>query len=282
MQARRISISIVLYKTDKAQLARCLDSIQRILPIPRVYVIDHSPDASLGAFFGSFSWVRYTHNAANPGFGAGHNLAIRQACEVRSDYHLVLNADVAFDYDVVTPMRDYMDKHTAVGLMMPKILYPNGAVQRLAKLVPNPFDLIIRRFMPKFLRHKFDYKFELRGLAEDKIVFAPYLSGCFMFIRTDIFHNIGVFDERFFMYPEDIDFTRRVAAHFDTLFFPHVSVFHEYGAASQRDLRMFVIHSWNIVKYFNKWGWFHDDERERLNDRTLAQFSGLWPAKPEV
>jgi GT2 family glycosyltransferase len=100
-------------------------------------------------------------------------------------------------------------------------------------------------------------------------MFVPYLSGCFMLLRQSALQEIGLFDERFFMYPEDIDLTRRMAERYETIYFPEVSVVHEHGAASYKSVRMLIVHVYNLVKYFNKWGWINDPIRERLNQRTL-------------
>ena len=102
-------------------------------------------------------------------------------------------------------------------------------------------------------------------------MFVPYLSGCFMLLRQSALIDIGLFDERFFMYPEDIDLTRRMAERYDTLFYPHVSVIHEHGRESHKSFNMFVIHLVNLVRYFNKWGWFYDSKRDELNRKTLKQ-----------
>jgi GT2 family glycosyltransferase len=102
-------------------------------------------------------------------------------------------------------------------------------------------------------------------------MFVPYLSGCFMLLRTSALIDVGLFDERFFMYPEDVDLTRRIAARYETIFFPHVSVYHEHGAASRKSLKMFAVHFFNMVRYFNKWGWLVDPGRRELNRKTLAQ-----------
>ena len=93
-----------------------------------------------------------------------------------------------------------------------------------------------------------------------------------MLLRQSALESVGVFDEQYFMYPEDIDLTRRIAVSYDTVYFPHVSVVHEHGAASRQSLRMFMIHAENMVKYFNKWGWFRDPIRDELNNKTAHQF----------
>ena len=100
----------------------------------------------------------------------------------------------------------------------------------------------------------------------------PFLSGCFMAIRRESIEQCGMFDERFFMYGEDIDFSRRINEQFKTIFYPHVSIMHGYEAASYKSFKMLKIHTQNIIRYFNKWGWLFDKRRKQTNKRILAQF----------
>jgi GT2 family glycosyltransferase len=266
-----LSVSIVLYKTPLGQLERCLASLMKVQPLPSLYVVDNSPDDSLAVVQDLYPGAHYTHMPTNPGFGAGHNIAIKQSQREGYRFHLVLNADVYFEGDVLSPMISYMDQHADVGQMMPKVLNPDGSVQRLCKLVPTPSDLFLRRFSRPETRVRRNRTFELHDSGYDKIMFVPYLSGCFMLLRQSALREIGAFDERFFMYPEDIDLTRRMAERYETLFFPEVSVFHEHGAASRKSMRMLWIHMYNLVKYFNKWGWVVDPMRTMLNEKTLSR-----------
>ena len=80
----------------------------------------------------------------------------------------------------------------------------------------------------------------------------------------------GLFDERFFMYFEDTDLSRRIHSRYRTVMYSHVSVFHAYDRRSRRDLRLLRIHISSAVKYFNKWGWFFDRERAGINRKTTA------------
>jgi GT2 family glycosyltransferase len=213
------------------------------------------------------------HLPQNPGYGSAHNIAIRKSIKDSLPYHLVLNADVRFSIEVLSTLVQYLDANPNVAHVMPKVLNPDGSIQRLCKLVPTPFDLFLRRFLPEPLAIGARRRFELWNSNYDKIAFVPYLSGCFMLLRTSALEQIGLFDERFFMYPEDIDLTRRIAEQFDTHFYPYVFVVHEHGSASYKSINMMLIHSGNIIKYFNKWGWFFDKRRSMLNKKTLRQFS---------
>ena len=116
-------------------------------------------------------------------------------------------------------------------------------------------------------------KFELRESGYNRIMDVPYLSGCFMFLRTEALKESGLFDERFFMYPEDIDLTRRIHKNFRTVFYPEVSIVHHHAQSSYLNFKMLLVHTWNMIKYFNKWGWIFDKERRKINAKTLKQIS---------
>ena len=209
------------------------------------------------------------------GFGTGKAQevpeAIRKAIEQGADYHVVLNPDIYFGEGTLEKLEAYMEVHSEVGQIMPKVFYPNGELQYLCKLVPSPLDLIFKRFLPSFLTNKKLYKFQLRFSGYDKIMNIPYLSGCFMFFRISVLQQIGLFDERFFMYPEDIDITRRIHEKYKTIFYPDVSIIHAHAAASRSNAKMLKIHIINIIKYFNKWGWFFDSKRRRINKQVLKE-----------
>lgn len=269
-----ISISIVLYGTPIDQIKRCISSIDHFSGVAHVYFIDNSPTDSLQTYCKSKFTYDYIHMPENPGYGSGHNVAIRKS-QKRDNFlfHLVINADVYFDSDVITPMIEYMADHPEVGHMMPKILNTDGSIQYLCKLVPSPKDLIIRRFGSKRTKNYNNYILEMKISGYNETIFVPYLSGCFMLLRHEALKVVGLFDERFFMYPEDIDLTRRIAENYETMFFPNVSVFHQHGAASHKSLKMLAIHAINMMKYFNKWGWFYDAKRAQLNLKATSQFA---------
>jgi len=125
--------------------------------------------------------------------------------------------------------------------------------------------------LPQSWTMKRTEKFELRASGYNRTIDVPYLSGCFMFLRTEAIQQVGMFDERFFMYPEDIDLTRRIHRKYRTVFYPEVSVVHQHIRGSYADIRLLFIHIKNMIKYFNKWGWFFDNERRNVNKDTLKQ-----------
>lgn len=267
-----LTISIVLYNTPSDHIKKVIESLGLYKGNSYLFLVDNSPTDILRRESCDKLSFEYIHLPGNPGFGAGHNVAIRKASRIGSEFHLVLNADVHFDNDVISSMLVYLAKNPKIGLMMPKVVSSDGSLQRLCKLVPTPADLFLRRFAGNALKKFNNRRFELHDSGYDKVMFVPYLSGCFMLLRQSALKEIGLFDERFFMYPEDIDLTRRMAEHYETIFFPGVVVTHEHGAASYKSFKMLAIHIFNLVKYFNKWGWFKDSSRDALNKKTLDQF----------
>lgn len=270
-----LSISIVLYKTNFDQLVKCLLSIKSCNCICKIILVDNSPSNELLGIRSIFPDVEYIFNPNNPGYGTSHNLAINKILNLNHKFHLVLNADVYFDTGTLESLFQYMMLNEQVGLVMPLVLFPDGRIQYLCKFLPSPYDLLSRLFLPNYI-NKNNIKFEMRASGYNQEMFVPFLSGCFMFLRISALREIGIFDERFFMYAEDIDLTRRIARLYKSMFYPKAVIYHEYGAVSKKSLKMLSIHCFNIIKYFNKWGWFFDSERSRFNKLALT---GLKDAK---
>ena len=87
-----------------------------------------------------------------------------------------------------------------------------------------------------------------------------------MFLRTKAAVEAGLFDERYFMYPEDMDLTRTIHRNYLTLYCPLWTIVHHHTRASYNDRRMLKIHMQNMCRYFNKWGWLFDAERRTFNN----------------
>lgn len=264
-----ISASIVLYNNDFKIIQKAINSYLKIEQNTILYIIDNSPKNEFEKLISDHR-IKYANYPLNIGFGAAHNVAIQKSIEENTTYHLILNPDVYFDPGIIQKIINFMDKNEDVGLIMPQIKYPNGQIQHLCKLLPSPLDLIGRRFIPikKYIKKR-NQKYELHFTEYNKIIDVPYLSGCFMFIRTSVLKKIGGFDERFFMYCEDVDLSRRIGQIAKTVFYPEVEVIHNYEKGSYKNLKLLKYHILSAIKYFNKWGWIFDNERKKINKRTL-------------
>ena len=267
-----ITASIVTYYTNSEDLYKLIKCVNQS-SIDKLYIIDHTPEAGKIKYPNYKNIIYLRHE--NLGYGSGHNVAIREAIKKNADYHVVLNPDIYWEDNVIGVLKHYMDTHPDVGQVMPKVFYPNGDLQYLCKMSPSPFDLIFKRFLPGKLTRKRLERFQLRFTGYDKPMNVPYLSGCFMFFRVTALKEIGLFDEQFFMYPEDIDITRRMHTKYRTMFLPETSIIHAHAAASKTNKKMLLIHIRNMIKYFNKWGWFFDKQRKEFNKQLLKEISNL-------
>jgi len=262
-----ITASIVTYHTSEVELVKLAGCLVNS-SVTKIYIIDNSDLPDLSRITGYSKKIEYFHGHGNIGYGAGHNIAIRLAIKSESIYHIVANSDIILEEGTIERLADYMNKNPSVGMVQPKVIFPNGELQYLCKLIPSPFDLISKRFFPYRNSRRSD-RFQLKFTGYDKFMNVPYLSGCFMFFRVSALQKTGLFDERFFMYPEDIDITRRMHEHYETMFNPTISIVHAHAAASYENKKMLIIHIVNMIKYFNKWGWIFDSKRRKINREVL-------------
>lgn len=274
------SCCVVCYKNRPDQIERLLSSVDACLPHLSLYVVDNSPTEEMRVIAQRFG-ARYRHQPGNPGFGRSHNWALREAVAAGSKYHFVLNPDIHFPRNVIGTMLSYMEQYPDVGLLVPRVHYPDGRLQPLCKLLPTPIDLALRRFLPWL--HSCSgrlARYELHGSGYNKVMEVPALSGCFLLVRVETLLRVGLFDERFFLYFEDVDLSRRIGRVARTVFVPHVSIVHDYAKGSYSNWRLLWHHIVSAVRYFNKWGWFLDAERRRINARALRTLDAAPNSSP--
>ena len=264
-----ITVSIVTYKTNLGELSKCLQSLISSL-VSQIYIVDNSNEWYIADFCQQYTNVVYI-GSENVGYGAGHNQALRQVLNSGGKYHLILNSDVYFEPSVLEFLAAYMDAHTDVAQVQPNVVSPDGEQQYPCRLLPTPANLIFRRFLPKRMVENMNIRYQLKFDDHKKEMNVPYHQGSFMFFRLECFKKVGLFDERFFMYPEDIDITRRMHRWYRTMFVPSVTIVHAHRAASYKNKKMLKIHMVNMIKYFNKWGWIVDKERSAWNRKLLDE-----------
>jgi len=269
----QISCAIVSYHNPPEQIAEVLRNAASSAMDVAIFLVDNSSDDTLAEVARRFG-ARYIHRPDNPGFGAAHNLAMREALAQGTRYHAVLNPDISFGPEVLPALHAYMEAHQDIGLIMPDIRYPDGSRQHLCKLLPTPADLWVRRFLPGLYKAsgRLD-TYEMRASGYDSIMDVPALSGCFMFLRASVLERVAGFDERFFMYLEDVDLSRRIGQIARTVFYPKVSIVHAYQKGSYKNSALLKRHIRSAVQYFSKWGWVFDAERHAVNRRALQQMT---------
>ena len=260
-----ISASVVLYYGDEAfeELLK-----KRVLSklVSVVYVVDNT----CGEFshLARYKEVFYINPGRNLGFGRGHNVALSNSISDGMRYHLLLNPDVYFEPEALEALIDFMEEHQDVGLATPKVYNPDGSLQYHCRLLPTPWHLFARRF---FGMDRDDEVYELRFTGYSDVMDVPFILACFWLLRVEVLKDVGLFDERFFLYMEDVDLCRRIYRHARLVFYPYVNAVHEHRRGSYKSKKLLLHHISSAVKYFNKWGWLKDEERDRINRETLAK-----------
>lgn len=263
-----INVSIVLYKSNPTEMLGLVDLLSGSLVVNEICLVDNSPIESTA--YQNCS-AKYIFSGSNLGYGSGHNIAIRNSIDNAIKYHLVLNSDISFDINILDSLIDKLDSDNSIGLIMPKVLNIDGTSQILPKLLPSPFNLLIRviPFLGKMfiLVNKrytlYDYK--------DCELNVPIISGCFSLFRVKAIEEIGLYDENFFMYFEDFDISRRMHKKYKSIYFPEVSIVHAHERGAAKSFKLFKVFIKSAITYFNKYGWFFDRERVRVNNNVLKQ-----------
>ena len=270
---------IVTYNTNREDLSQIISCFQKTKLKFKLWISDNSEEDSLRSFINNFSddRIEYIFNNSNNGFGSGHNVVLKKLMDnnfkEKAEFHIILNADITFEENTIEKMVDYMRKNPEIGQIGPKIYESSGEVNKSCRLLPTPLNLIFRRFFPiKSIVDKMDYNYEMRWCDYNSIMEVPILSGCLMFIRTDILKNVGMFDTRYFMYMEDYDLCRRIGQKYKVIFYPEVKIIHKHGKASYKTRKMMMAHINSAIKYFNKWGWFFDKERKIRNRECIKRY----------
>lgn len=221
------------YRTPEL-LRRCLSALSREF---EVFVVDNaSGDDTIDMLRTDFPWVRLIANRSNVGFGAAHNQALRLAS---GRYWLVLNSDAAPLPGALRTLIDFMDAHPQVAVAGPRLRYPSGAIQPARRRFPTVATLFLestqlQRFWPdnRVLR-----RFYVQDCPEDVVQDVDWLVGACLCVRASAANEVGLFDERFFMYSEELDWCRRFrAAGWRVSYVPTAEVLHMEGGSSRADL----------------------------------------------
>lgn len=255
MLVNKLSVSVVTYNNTVEEITLLLNSLLSSTVKCDIFVVDNSENSTLEQLVKTFANVHYYKMSKNIGFGAGHNFVLKKTTP-QYKYHLAINPDVFFEPTVLEALLQFMDAHPEVGNVMPKVLNLDSSIQYACRQLPKPMDLFGRRFLPKSWMLKRNERYEMRESGYDAIMEVPFLSGCFMLLRTSVLQKVGLFDERYFLYFEDIDLNRRIQTVAKTLFYPSVSIFHAAKHQSYRDRKLTLIHIKSAIQYFNKFGWF--------------------------
>ena len=220
----------------------------------QVFLVDNaSSDSTVDLVKENYPQVKIIQLKNNKGFSYANNQILSG---LNSKYHVVINPDIIFNSNVFKELSDYLQKNEDVAIITPKILSEGGSVQYLAKKEPKFKYLLSGRLKNYF---KFLEKFHSEYVMKEKTDKStePFeienCTGCFMMIKTEILKKLKGFDERFFMYFEDVDLSKRARKFGKIIFYPKTQVVHLWERASAKNLKFLFIHIFSMIKYFSKW-----------------------------
>lgn len=241
-----LGIVIVNYQVRKL-LSNCLDSIYRSNAVEslRVVVVDNgSTDGSSEMVRDQFPQVELISLVDNPGYPIANNAGIRHILESKDNgpaYILILNPDTELEPETIRHSLDFMSNNPDVGIMGPRLFLPNGSLDHACRRgFPTPFASFtyMTGLGKLFPNSKTLNAYTLSYLSEDEQADVDSVVGAFMMVRVSALEQTGLFDERFWMYGEDLDLAKRFAEKgWRTVYNPAVRTLHVKRASSRQNPR---------------------------------------------
>jgi len=251
-----LSIIIVSYNT-KDLLRNCLNSVYDSLKGEEIefeiIVVDNaSSDGSVEVVKKDFPGVVVIENRENLGFSKANNQGIKIA---KGRYVLLLNSDTIILDECITKVYAFAKSKKEAGIIGCKVLNPDGSLQFSCYNAINlctEVNFFVRTILKDTFDFIADYKY-MRSWKHDKLKIVGAVSGCFMLIRRGIFDQVGLLDETFFMYYEDLEFCERLKEQtkFNVYYFPEAEIKHLKGASIANDKSLVLTYKSARI-FFNK------------------------------
>jgi len=246
-----VSIIIVNWNTREL-LSQCLQSIyaSRTTKEIEVWVVDNgSTDGSVEMVRENFPQVEITVNEKNVGFAHANNQAIKRSS---GDTVMLLNPDTVVDRDAIENLLHFLEVHSDAGVVGPRLLNPDRSLQESAYPEPTLFREFWRMFHLDRFNSYAEYPMEKWSHAQAMQV--DVLMGACMLIRRKIFDQVGLMDEDFFIYSEEVDLCTRIRDYGWRLFwYPEAAVVHYGGQSTQQvQQEMFLQLYQGKIQYFRK------------------------------
>lgn len=251
-----ISLVIVNYNVKEflANLLTSVDKARGNLVLETFVVDNDSSDGSISYLRRRFPHVTFIENRENVGFGRANNQAIQTAT---GKYTLLINPDTLIEEDTLRVMFEHMENHPNTGAAGCKILNPDGTfADESRRTIPTPWKALgkVLGLATLFPQSKMLAGYYMNWLDENTPSEVPVISGSFMFFRTDVLKELDCFDERFFMYGEDIDLCYRLSQTGKVIdYVPSTSIIHYKGESTKKDnIDYIIIFNKALYQFFEK------------------------------
>lgn len=251
----KLSVIIVNYNVEFF-LEQCLHSVEKAIAgiDAEVFVVDNvSVDGSCAMVKEKFPWVELIENTENVGFSKGNNQAMRIS---KGEYFLLLNPDTVVEEDTFSKVIDFMDDHPETGGLGVKMVDGKGNYLPESKRgLPTPWVAFYKIFglSALFPKNKRFNRYYLGNLSPDETHEIEILSGAFMMMRKKALDEVGLLDEAFFMYGEDIDLSWRIVlGGYKNHYYPHTRIIHYKGESTKKGSLNYVFVFYNAMIIFAK------------------------------
>ena len=247
-----LSVIIVNYNV-KFYLEQCLESVRRAsqgLQV-EVFVVDNqSTDGSVEYLRGRFPEVTFIENKENVGFARANNQAIRQS---KGEYVLLLNPDTIVGEDTLAQCVEFMDVHPEAGGIGTYMLHADGTFAPESRRgLPTPFVAFCKMtgLTKLFPKSRIFGRYYMRYLDENEVNEIEVISGAYMMLRREALDKVGLLDEDFFMYGEDIDLSYRVLKGGYKNYFLPVRMLHYKGESTVKNSYRYVYTFYEAMRLF--------------------------------
>lgn len=191
----------------------------------------------------------YLLTGANLGFGGGHNYVMEY---LDSRFHAIVNPDIILEEDAFSKLLSFMEDES-IGMCVPRLVDEEGNLLAVYRRKLTVWDMFIRMFLKGAFKKRQAYH-TMQDADYTKVFDVPFAQGSFLVIRTELFKQLGGFDERFFLYMEDADLCRRVNEVSRLCYCPDATVIHKWEKGSHKSRKLFTLHVKSMISYFAKWG----------------------------
>jgi GT2 family glycosyltransferase len=232
----QVVVSVVIVSWNAREyLLKCLETLTPAVcrHSMEIIVVDNaSSDGSAESVETAFPNVRLFRNKTNLGFAKANNVGISHSS---GRYLCLINSDVEVFPECINRLVDYCETHVKTGMVGPKVMGKDGAQQRSYRRFPSVWNMFCRALAldTVFHRVKLCIGYSCSNGADNAPCRVDILSGCFWLVRREALADVGLLDESFFMYGEDMDWCRRFWKHGWMLaFVPEARALHYGGASS--------------------------------------------------
>lgn len=255
-----LSIIIINYNS-KDVLQNCLQSLTTIkIDVEKeIFVIDNASSESIKKLSIKFPQIKFIFNEKNTGFAAANNIGIRKS---KGEYVLLLNPDTIVNENSFQPMIDYLNNHNVVGVVGCKIFNADGEIERSTHSFPSLLKEFVHanEFIKRFLGYESNILNRVKTFLGLKSLDSywdhnstkevDHVTGACMMIKKEVIEKVGLLDEAFFLYNEEVEWSMRIKkAGYKIVFLPESNIIHLFGHSTKQKVQKQTINNLLIERY---------------------------------